>query len=55
MQTYKIVIQSDLSKIALKDYTVKYVDVKAENAESAVVATQLQQGKNFVVELVSVM
>jgi hypothetical protein len=55
MKTYKIVIESNLNKVSLKDYTVKYVDVQAENEVLAVTAAQDQHGENFVVGLISVM
>jgi hypothetical protein len=55
MNTYKIVIESNLNKVSLKDYTVKYIDVKAENETIAVATAQLQHGDKFVVGLVSIM
>jgi len=55
MKTYKIAIESNLNKVSLKDYTVKYVDVQAENEVLAVSSTQEQRGNNFIVNLVSVM
>ena len=55
MNTYKIVIEANLNKVSLKDYTVKYVDVKAVDSASAVANSQNQYGDNFVVALVSVM
>jgi hypothetical protein len=55
MRTYKIVIEANLKKVALKDYTVKYMDVQAENEVVAVTTAQAQYGDNFVVELVSIM
>ena len=55
MNTYKIVIEANLKKVSLKNYTVNYVDVQAENASLAVSNAQKQYGENFVVALVSVM
>jgi hypothetical protein len=55
MKTYKIVIESNLNKVSLKEYTVKYVDVQAENEILAVSTIQEQCGDNFIVGLVSVM
>ena len=55
MKTYKIVIESNLDKVSLKDYTVKYVDVQAENEVLAVTTAQNQHGGNFIVSLISVM
>ena len=55
MKTYKIVIESNLDKVSLKDYTVKYVDVQAENEVLAVAAAQDKHGENFIVSLISVM
>ena len=55
IKTYKIVIESNLNKVSLKDYTVKYVDVHAENEVLAVTAAQYQHGENFIVGLISVM
>jgi hypothetical protein len=55
MKTYKIVIESNLDKVLLKDYTVKYLDVCAENEILAVSSAQKQYGDNFIVGLVSVM
>jgi hypothetical protein len=55
MKTYKVVIESNLNKVSLKDYTVKYVDVQAENEILAVANVQEQCGDNFIVSLVSVM
>jgi hypothetical protein len=55
MRTYKIVIEANLNKVALKDYTVKYMDVQAKNEVLAVTAAQAQYGDNFLVGLVSIM
>jgi hypothetical protein len=55
MNTYKIVIEANLNKVSLKDYSVNYVDVQAKNADFAVLNAQKQYGENFVVGLVSAM
>jgi hypothetical protein len=49
------VIQANIDKVALKDYTVRYMDVQAENEILAVSNAQKQYGDNFIVGLVSVM
>jgi hypothetical protein len=55
MRTYKIIIEANLNKVALKDYTFKYMDVQAENEILAVTTAQAQYGDNFIVGLVSIM
>jgi hypothetical protein len=55
MKTYKIVIEANLNKVALKDYTVNYVDVQAKNTTLAVFNAQKQYGENFVVGFISSM
>jgi len=55
MKTYKIVIESNLNKVSLKDYKVKYEDIQAENEILAITAAQDQYGENFIVGLISVM
>lgn len=54
MKTYKIVIESNINKVALKDYTVRYLDVQAKNEVLAVSNAQKQHGDNFIVSLVSI-
>ena len=55
MNTYKMVIEADLNKVALRDYTVVYVDIEANNHLEAVQSLQEKYGNNFVVSLVSKM
>ena len=55
MNTYKIVIETNLNKVSLQDYTINYVDVQAKNATLAVSNAQTQYGENFVVGLISAM
>lgn len=54
MNTYKIVIESNLSKVSLKNYSVQYSDVLAKNETEAVSKMQAQHGENFSVALVSI-
>jgi hypothetical protein len=55
MATYKIIIESNLNVVALKDYTTKYVDVQASNEFDAVASLQKTYGPAFVVALVSIL
>jgi hypothetical protein len=55
MATYKIIIESNLNVVALKNYTTKYVDVQAANEFDAVESLQKIYGPAFVVSLVSIM
>lgn len=55
MATYKIIIESNLNVVALKDYTTKYVDVQAANEFDAVKSLQKIYGSTFVVALVSIL
>ena len=55
MNTYKIVIEANINKVSLKDYTVQYVDVQAKDVTTAMSNAQKQYGDNFIVGFVSVM
>jgi len=54
MNTYKIFIETDLSVTALKNYSYQYLDIKADTAEQAVEQAKAQHGKQYKVELVSI-
>jgi hypothetical protein len=55
MATYKIIIESNINVVALKDYTTKYVDVQAANEFDAVASLQKIYGPTFLVALVSIL
>lgn len=54
MNTYKLFIAANLEVVALKDYSHKYVDFKASNAEEAVEVAKAQYGNKFTVSLFSI-
>ena len=55
MATYKMAIESDITVVALKDYTLKFVDVQAANEFDAVELLQKIYGFTFLVSLVSIL
>ena len=54
MNTYKLFIAANLEVVALKNYSHKYVDFKANTAEEAVQIAKTQYGNKFTVSLFSI-
>jgi hypothetical protein len=55
MATYKMAIEANLNVVALKNYTLKFVDVQAANQFDAIDSLQKVYGSAFIVSLVSIM
>lgn len=55
MNTYKIAIEANIQVVALKDYTLKFVDIQADTPESAIEIAQATCNDSFIVTLVSLM
>jgi hypothetical protein len=53
MNTYKLAIESDINVTALKDYTLKFVDMAAKNEFEAIATLQKEHGNKFFITLVS--
>lgn len=54
MNTYKLFIAANLEVVALKDYSHKYVDFKANSAKEAVQIAKKEYGDKFTVGLFSI-
>lgn len=54
MNTYKLFIAANLQVVALKDYSHKYVDFKANSAEEALEIAKAEYGDKFTVSLFSI-
>ncbi len=54
MATYKMAIEANLNVVALKNYTLKFVDVQAANQFDAIDSLQKVYGSAFIVSLVSI-
>lgn len=54
MNTYKLFISTNLEIFALKDYSHKYVDFKANSAEQALEIAKAEYGEKFTVVLFSI-
>lgn len=55
MNTYKLMIETNLDLVALKNYLCKYIDVQSINADAAVQMARSQYGIQYKVELISIM
>ena len=53
MNTYKLAIESNINVTALKDYTLKFVDIAATNETEAIASLQKEHGNAFFITLVS--
>ena len=54
MNTYKLIIETNLDFFSLKEYGCKYVDFKASSADEAIEIAKAKYGKQYKVELVSI-
>ena len=55
MNTYKLFVSANIKMVALKDYSHKYVDFKANSAEEAIESAKSYYGEKYEVSLFSIM